>query len=75
MHNIAALVEFFELWAVYDTDTLDGCLESIAEGDNPQPLRSFIKKHKLPWHIPAEVMRAHRASVKAKAKTKIEGKT
>ena len=56
MPTIAALLEYFDLWAVYDTDYLSGILECIAEGDSPKPLQDFIDKYKLPWTIPAEIL-------------------
>jgi len=65
--TLAACVEYHGLWDVYDTDFLEGILESIADGDDPEPLRAFIRKWKLPWRIPRETMRAHRESLQAHA--------
>jgi len=60
LKDIPALVEFFELWSVYGTDLMSGILICIGEGDDPAPLRAFIRKHKLPWRIPPEVLVEHR---------------
>lgn len=43
-----AVIEFFELWAHYNTDLWEGVLECISEGDRPGPALRFIKRHKLP---------------------------
>lgn len=43
-----AVLDYFDLWAEYDTDFWSGILECIAEGDSPDKARAFIRKYKLP---------------------------
>ena len=47
--SVEALIEYFELWSVYDTDLMSGILEGIENGESPKPLNDFIKKYKLDW--------------------------
>ena len=51
--SVQAIVEYFELWDVYDTEYLSSILYGITEDDeNPKPLQDFIEKWNLPWTIP-----------------------
>jgi hypothetical protein len=50
--TVQAVIEYFELWSVYDTDFMQGILESIEEGADPVPLENFVKKWNLSWTIP-----------------------
>lgn len=45
--TVAAVVEYFGLWSVYGTEFFNGCLESIAEGEDPKPMLDFIDKYNL----------------------------
>ena len=45
--SVDAVVEFFEVWQAYGTDFWAGVLECIAEGDDPEPARAFVRKWKL----------------------------
>lgn len=47
--NIHAVIDYFKLWDTYDTEYLEGIAEMIADGADPEPMRKFIKKYKLPW--------------------------
>lgn len=48
--TIHALVEFFELWAVYDTYYANGCQQLIESREaSPKAWNSFVKKYDLPW--------------------------
>ena len=57
--TVKAVFEYAELWSIYNTDMMDGILECISEGDSPEPLQEFIKKHKLTtWKIPEHIRNA-----------------
>lgn len=50
--TISALVEYFELWSVYDTDLCEGIIEAIEfDGDDPKPYNDYVAKYNLPWFI------------------------
>lgn len=42
-----AVMDYFDLWRKYDTDFWAGVIECIAEGDDPEPARAFVRKWKL----------------------------
>jgi len=42
-----AVIEFFDLWHVYQTDYWLGIITSICEGADPKPALDFIRKHGL----------------------------
>jgi hypothetical protein len=44
-----SVLEFFELWDLYNTEFLDGCLASVAAGRDAYPLLRFNRKYKLGW--------------------------
>ena len=44
-----AVIDYFKLWDVYNTEFLAGIEECIADGEDPEPLNAFIIKHSLPW--------------------------
>lgn len=44
---VEAVLDFFDLWAAYDTDFWGGCMECIADGDSPAKARAFVRKWKL----------------------------
>jgi hypothetical protein len=46
-----AVLDYFELWNIYGVDGFDGIAEQIHLGEDPEPLRKFIKKYKLPWKL------------------------
>lgn len=52
--SIKAVVEFFELFDVYDTDLFTGIQEAIAEGADVKPLAEFIVRNNLEkeWDAP-----------------------
>jgi hypothetical protein len=50
LKTIQALVDYFELWHVYDTDLYVGIIECIEEGDDPKPYNDFVAKYNLPWY-------------------------
>lgn len=39
------VLAFFDLWATYDTEFLEGIHSCITDGGNPKPLRDFIETH------------------------------
>jgi len=45
--SIAAIEEFFNLWAYYDTDLSDGIMEIIDDGANPIAWNMFVRKFNL----------------------------
>lgn len=48
--TIASIVEYFELWAKYDSEYLEGIIEGIEyHGDDPKPFQEFCKKYNLKW--------------------------
>lgn len=47
--SVAAIIEFVELWDLYETEYFYGILEAIENGADPKPLKKFIKKYNLPW--------------------------
>lgn len=47
--SVQAIVDYFELFDVYDSDFFEGIEEAIAEGSDPKPLHDFIDKYKLGW--------------------------
>lgn len=47
-----SIFDFAALWHTYGTEFLQGIIECIEEGDDPAPLRKFIRKYKLSWKIP-----------------------
>lgn len=49
-----AVLDYAELWAVYDTELLTGILDTIREGADPAALFAFIEKYKLNWTVPPE---------------------
>ena len=44
---VEAVLDFFDLWAAYDTDFWSGIIECIAEGDDPEKARAFVRKWNL----------------------------
>lgn len=46
-----AVIEYFELWTVYDTEFLSGIMECIEDGADPKPLIDFTKKYNITWKI------------------------
>lgn len=53
--SVQAILDFAELWSVYDTDYLSGIFECIEEGADPKPYKDFVAKHNLPWRCPEVV--------------------
>lgn len=49
--RVSAVLEYFDLWAIYDTDLLGGIAEVIEEGEDPEPYNSFVRRHKLNWRV------------------------
>lgn len=49
--NIEAIVEYFELWSVYDTDLCAGIIEAIESGADPIPYNRFVGAYNLPWLV------------------------
>jgi hypothetical protein len=49
LKSIDAILDFFDLWEIYDTDFLEGIVEAIQSGENPGPAIKFCKKHKIGW--------------------------
>ena len=60
--TIESLLDFFDLWSVYDTDFLSGIEECIADGDDPAPLQAFVEKYKLEWDVDAIIAQAKSAT-------------
>jgi hypothetical protein len=44
-----SILEYFELWTIYDTDFLVGIHDEIYAGADPKPLIDFIEKYNLKW--------------------------
>jgi len=42
-----AIMDFFDLWKVYDVDGLDAVIEQIEGGADPDPYNSFVLKYGL----------------------------
>lgn len=63
--SVEALLDFFDLWAAYDTDFWAGCMEAIAEGADPKAARDFVAKWKLPSGWGASIDEAEAARVPA----------
>lgn len=60
--TVEAVLDFHDLWATYDTDFWSGCMEYIAEGEDPEPARAFLRKHGMEkTYLWAEVKEAVRA--------------
>ena len=51
MTTIPMLIEYFELWSIYDTDFCQGIIECIESGESAKPYNDFVKKNNLPWLI------------------------
>lgn len=52
MPSVEAILDYYDLFYIYDTDLLVGILECIEEEDSAEyrkPMKDFIRKHKLPW--------------------------
>lgn len=49
--NVEAVLEYFDLWKIYDTDFLEGIVTSIEDGANPEPYNAFVQKWDLGWNI------------------------
>ena len=65
--SVDAILDYFDLWTIYDTDFLQGVEEAISEGADPAPLLAFIKKYRLDrldWDIEA-IQRLHREAAHA----------
>jgi hypothetical protein len=45
--SVEAVIEYFTLWKVYDTDFLSGIFESIADGQSPKAYNDFLAKYNL----------------------------
>lgn len=45
--TIESIVNFFELWEIYDTDFASGIVEAIELGQDPKDWNDFIDKYKL----------------------------
>lgn len=52
--TVQAVLEYADLWTVYDTDLLDGIFAAIEEGDDPEPFLDFVAKYDLKWEIPCK---------------------
>lgn len=46
--NEEAILDFFDLWTLYDTDCWSGILECIADGEKEDAAVQFVKKWELP---------------------------
>lgn len=57
---VEAALEFFDLWRFYDTEFWEGILQAIADGDDAEPIESFIKRWGLPESWSRAVARAVR---------------
>jgi hypothetical protein len=53
--SVQAVLDYVELWTVYDTELMSGIIECIQVGDNPQPFLDFVRKYDLKWEIPSEI--------------------
>lgn len=54
--SIPAVVDYFELFAKYDTDFMEGIVEAIEyDGADSKHLRDFIAKYNLPWTVPEPI--------------------
>lgn len=51
MPSVEAILDYYDLFYIYDTDLMTGILECVEEGEEKKPLDDFIKKHNLPWTI------------------------
>lgn len=51
--SVQAVLDYAELWSIYDTDLMEGIIECIHEGADPQPFLDFVRKYDLKWEIPA----------------------
>lgn len=47
LKTVDAVLDYFDLWHTYDTDFWQGIIAAISEGDDPEPARAFVTKHKL----------------------------
>jgi hypothetical protein len=47
--SVQAILDYAELQSVYDTEFLEGILESIQEGDDAKPFLDFCEKYGLGW--------------------------
>lgn len=48
--SVEAVIDYFKLWDVYDTEFLAGIAEALEEGDDPKPYLDFVAKYNLAWN-------------------------
>ena len=53
--TVQAVLDYADLWTVYQTDLMSGIIEAIEDGDDPKPLADFVEKYELNWTIPSAV--------------------